>query len=90
MNPNQVWNLSPVHEIRLGRKRDANDIPLKGGTASRQHALIRFQAGQYVVYNLKPVNPVFVNGQPINQQQALRPNDVIQLGESTFQFQIQA
>ena len=89
LNPGQVWSLSPSSEIRLGRKRDENDIPLQGATASRRHALIRFQEGQYYLYNLKPENPLLVNGQSIAQQQILYSGDTIQAGESVFQFQVQ-
>lgn len=75
-------------EITLGRKRDENDIPLKGLGASRFQAIIRRLDNEYVLYNLSPDNPLLVNGQPIKQQQILAPGDEIQSGESQFRFEI--
>ena len=89
LNPNQVWPLGTTQETSLGRKRDENDIPLKGQTASRRHAVIRFQEGHYYLFNLKPENPILVNDVPIMQQQILQHNDLIQAGESVFQFEEQ-
>ncbi|MDI6696262.1 MAG: Ig-like domain-containing protein [Anaerolineales bacterium] len=86
LNPGHVWELPPGGEVRLGRKRDENDIPLIGISASRRHALIRYQDGAYVIYSLKPENPTLVNGVGV-QQKALQAGDVIQLGDSIFQFQ---
>lgn len=89
LNPQHEWNLSETDEIILGRKRDTSDIPLKGETASRQHLVIRYQDGVYILYNLKPENPPLVNGNPIIQDCKLNPQDTIQVGESLFQFDIQ-
>jgi VWFA-related protein len=86
LHPGKLYTLSSA-EIRLGRKRDENDIHLKGLKASRRHAMIRNQGGQYVLYCLNPVNPVYINHQPVHQQQALKPGDVIHAGESEFRFE---
>ena len=51
MNPNHAWALGES-EIKLGRKREENDISLKGTSASRHHAVIRFEQGQYIIYSL--------------------------------------
>jgi pSer/pThr/pTyr-binding forkhead associated (FHA) protein len=85
MNPQSTWPLS-AGEIRLGRKRDENDIHLKGLSASRCHAVIRFQEGRHVIFSLNPENPVYVNDSPV-QQQALGAGDVIRLGESIFRYE---
>ncbi len=86
-NPGAVYPLSGA-EISLGRKRDENDIALKGLGASRFQALIRLQGNEFVLFNLSPDNPVLVNGQPIKQQQNLYPGDEIQSGDSTFRFEM--
>lgn len=86
LNAGHIWELPLGREVRLGRKRDENDIPLMGASASRRHALIRYQDGAYVIYSLKPENPTLVNGVGV-QQKALQVGDVIQLGDSIFQFQ---
>ncbi|MDD2920806.1 MAG: VWA domain-containing protein [Anaerolineales bacterium] len=85
MNPNQVWRLGAT-ETKLGRKREENDIPLKGLNASRRHAAIRFEQGQYFIYSLSAENPVIVNNIPVAQKQALMRGDVIRLGETVLRF----
>jgi len=88
LNPGQIWPLAET-EVRLGRKRDENDIPLKGTSASRRQAVIRFYQGHYILYNLSQENPILINGSPIDQQQVLQPNDVLRAGESQLRFEIQ-
>ena len=87
LNPNRVWYLSGQGEIRMGRKREENDVPLAGQTASRRHAVIRHSQGYYYLYNLRTDNPVLVNGNPIMQQHMLQPGDLIQAGDSIFRFE---
>jgi pSer/pThr/pTyr-binding forkhead associated (FHA) protein len=82
--------LPDTNDITLGRKQGENDIPLKGATASRHHAIIRNQGGAYTIFNLRPDNPIFVNGNPVTQQCVLAPGDTVQAGESVFQFDLQA
>lgn len=48
---------------------------------SRQHAEFRIVDGGLVVYDLKSVNGVFVNGQRIEHSAALRPGDRVVIGE---------
>lgn len=85
LNPNQIWPLT--NEVRLGRKTDENDIPLQGVSASRRHALIRFEQGRYVIHNLSSNNPTIVNNAPVPQQRALQPGDVIRLGETVLRYE---
>ena len=86
MSPNQVWPLG-TSEVRLGRKRDENDIPLKGLNASRRQASIRYEQGQYVIYTLSANNPVLVNNSPVTNMQALKAGDIIRLGETVLHFE---
>ena len=84
--PGKKWALTTV-EVNLGRKRDENDIHLKGLKASRRMAVIRIQPDGHVIYSLSPNNPVIINGSPVAQQYTLQPGDTIQLGESEFRFE---
>jgi hypothetical protein len=88
MNAGNAWTLSS-DEISLGRRRAENDIPLKGLSASRRQAVIRRDQGQYVIYSLKPENPVLVNGNPIIHQQILQAGDEIKAGETVLRFEVQ-
>jgi len=85
LHPHQVWSLES-HEIKLGRKRSTNDIPLRGLKASREQGRIQYEQGQYVIYSLKPDNPILVNEIPI-EKYVLQPGDLIRGGESVFRFE---
>jgi len=87
--PNQTWPLE-ASELRLGRKPEENDVPLKGLNASRKMAVIRCVDGQHFVFSLNPQNPVLVNNVPVYQQQALQNGDHIRMGESLFQYEVRA
>ncbi len=89
MNPGAVWPLNNP-ETRLGRKRDENDIPLKGLQASRRQALIRLQPEGFVLILLSSENPMIVNGTPATGDTLLKNGDVLEAGESQFVFEIQA
>jgi len=84
--PGHVWQLKGS-EIRLGRKRDENDIMLKGLSASRFHAVINLTPNGATLKSLNPENPAYVNGQPIIEELLLRNGDVIKAGESEFLFE---
>jgi VWFA-related protein len=86
LNPNQVVPLG-MSEVRLGRKRDENDIQLKGLNASRHQASIRYEQGQYVIYTLSPNNPALVNNSPVTNMQALKAGDIIRLGETVLRVE---
>jgi len=90
LNPDHVWPLE-AEMVWLGRKREDNDIPLKGQNASRHHAVIRLYQGQHFIYSRNAENPVLVNDVPVdvNQPQLLQPGDRIRAGESLFVYEIQ-
>ncbi|MFC1996956.1 Ig-like domain-containing protein [Chloroflexota bacterium] len=87
LNPNQIWSLGN-NEVRLGRKRSINDIPLMGRKASREQGLIQYDQGQFVLHSLNLDNPMLVNDYPVARQ-VLQSGDLIRGGESTFRFEIQ-
>lgn len=85
LNPGQTWPLG-AREIRLGRKREENEIPLKGLSASRHHATIRYEQGQYVMHCANPQNPLVVNNASM-QSRVLQRGDVIRLGETVLRYE---
>jgi Ca-activated chloride channel family protein len=89
IQPGHMWELGE-EEIRIGRKRAENDIPAAGRSASRNHALIKHEEGQYILRDLNPANPTLINGQAIDGEQVLNPGDTIQIGESTFRLETAA
>ena len=86
LEPGHIWNLQGT-EIRLGRKKDENDIPLRGLSASRFHAVINPQSEGYVLQALHLENPVYINGIPNTDRVILKNGDLIKAGESEFLFE---
>jgi VWFA-related protein len=84
-SPGERWPLSST-ETRLGRKRDENDIPLKGLGASRRHALIKLEDGKHILVSLNPENPILINDQPA-MQQVLNNGDIIRAGDTSFIYE---
>jgi hypothetical protein len=88
LNPGRVWEINQ-DEIRLGRKRDENDVPVKGLSAARQQAVIRYQEGEYIIFSLYPEKPVLVNEIPAHPQAVLKSGDTLRLGETVLHFEMQ-
>lgn len=86
LEPGHVWKLSGG-EIRLGRKRDENDIILKGTSASRFHAVINPTPNGYSIKTLNRENPVYINDQAVTDQVLLVSGDLIRAGESEFLYE---
>ena len=86
LNPGQEWPLSGG-EIRLGRKRDENDIPLKGLSASRNHAVIKVRPDGCEISIIRSDNPIYINGKLVSKA-ILTPGDKVEVGESTFRFEV--
>jgi VWFA-related protein len=86
VNPGREWPLGQ-EDVKIGRRREDNDIQAAGLSASRNHAVIQLQEGQYVLSDLRADNPSYVNGQPVYEQCILATGDTIQIGESVFRFQ---
>ncbi len=69
----------------IGRDGTQCDIVLDDATVSKRHAEIRFENGQYVLYDLASTNGTFVNRHRV-QRQLLRDGDQVQLGNASFVF----
>lgn len=81
----QVYRLDrPV--IHLGR-HVSNDIVVNDRRVSRYHAEIRFERGQFVLYDLGSLNGVGINGVLTHQPVVLHNNDQIAVGNHDFIFQ---
>ncbi len=81
----QVYQLDrPV--IHIGR-HVSNEIVVNDRRVSRYHAEIRFERGQFVLYDLGSLNGVGVNGVLTHQPTTLKNNDQIAVGNHDFIFQ---
>lgn len=81
-NPLQVTK--PV--IHIGRHL-TNDVVVNDKRVSRHHAEIRFERGQFVLYDLGSTNGVGINGVMTHQPVPLKNNDRVLVGSHEFVFQ---
>lgn len=72
--------------IQIGRHL-TNDVVINGKRVSRHHAQIRFEHGQWTLYDLGSTNGVGINGALTHQPVPLKNNDRVTVGEFEFIFQ---
>jgi hypothetical protein len=72
--------------IHIGR-HTGNEMVVNDKRVSRFHAEIRYERGQFVLYDLSSLNGVAVNGVVTHQPVTLRNNDHITVGNYAFIFQ---
>lgn len=80
------WLLSKG-STTFGRNASANDVPLTGRNASRFHAVVSFEKGDYVIRSVKADNPVLVNSSPVLKPIVLSNGDLIKMGDSSFRYE---
>lgn len=75
--------------ITIGRHGD-NDIILTDPQVSRHHAEVYVQGGRWIIRDLESANGTFVNGQRIVEPHLLHHADVVRVGPSSLQVELQA
>ncbi|GAB4113460.1 MAG: hypothetical protein Fur005_28870 [Roseiflexaceae bacterium] len=70
----------------IGRE-SSNTIVVGSGRASRRHAMLRADAGGYVLSDLGSGNGTLVNGQQIKQEYRLRSGDLFEIGDELFRYE---
>jgi pSer/pThr/pTyr-binding forkhead associated (FHA) protein len=68
----------------IGRDKDVQ-VPLKDPLASRQHAVILFHDGQFMLKDLDSTNGTQMNGASIKQA-GLNHGDKFRVGDTVLQF----
>ncbi|MBI2835036.1 MAG: FHA domain-containing protein [Acidobacteria bacterium] len=77
-----IW---PERPITIGRE-PTNTISIDSAFVSKNHAILQYTGGQFVVEDLKSANGTRVNGAPISVYHALKPGDVIEVGDQQLVF----
>lgn len=72
--------------VRIGRNL-SNEVIVNDPKVSRFHAQIRYENGQFVVYDVSSTNGIRVNGVRAQRPVPLRPNDTLGVGSHEFIFQ---
>src|SRR5436190_1783439 len=80
-----VFPLTPNERFTMGRA-PTNRIVLKDDLCSREHAEFSFSAGRWWVRDLNSLNGVRLNGDRIQRETELDPNDVIEVGHTQLLF----
>jgi hypothetical protein len=80
-------NVIPIafEQLLLGRGDDCT-IQIRDRAVSRRHAQIVQRDGRYWLEHLRGANGTFVNGQSVLRKAALRPGDVLELGQTLLRF----
>ena len=74
-------------QVVLGR--GTADVVIDDPEISRRHALVRVVGERVVIDDLDSMNGTWVNGQRITETVELRPGDVVRLGSSVFELQVE-
>lgn len=81
-----VLALDEGEEWVLGRDPKVAAIVLEDPMASRKHALLSRRGDNYYLENVSKVNPLEVNGEPLEEEVLLHEGDSIQIGNSILRF----
>lgn len=74
--------------VTLGRSSQC-DIVLDDPNVSRRHAEVRPRGGSWIVTDLGSTNGVRVNGRRVDAPQVIRSGDLIELGTTEVQFELE-
>ncbi len=72
--------------FKLGTAAD-NDILLRANQAQALQATIRYAKGEWVLENLAPALPIFLNGILVETRKSLAKYDRIKIGDQTIHWQ---
>ncbi len=76
----QVDPATIVAEGLLAGRLPTCELLLNHPSVSRLHAGITATEGEYYIRNLRPANPIMLNGKPLEQYEALTDGDVLGVG----------
>jgi pSer/pThr/pTyr-binding forkhead associated (FHA) protein len=77
----------PVNKDRfiIGRGKQTSDLTIKDPNVSRQHALVEFANGQYVISDLGSTNGIEYQGQRV-QRRTIMDGDLVKICDHELAF----
>jgi FHA domain len=93
--PALIWHRDGhrAKEIELRKEQSAtigrdaaSTVQIDSGYVSKEHAILSFRGGNWIVEDLESANGTRVNGRPIRVHLDLRPGDKIEIGDTVFEF----
>jgi len=69
----------------IGRGKQSSDLTIKDPNVSRQHALIEFINGQYIISDMGSTNGIEYQGQRV-QRRTIADGDVVRICDHELSF----
>jgi len=73
--------------VSIGRSQES-DVVVDHNTVSRQHAVIKLEAGQFRLYDVGSTNGTFIGDTRIHEPVVLEDGTVVTFGEKAFVFKV--
>ena len=80
----QLYPVNKDHFI-IGRGKQTSDLTIKDPNVSRQHAVVEFANGQYIISDLGSTNGIEYQGQRV-QRRAIFDGDVVKICDHELLF----
>ena len=77
--------IEPGTAVAIGRHPSC-EFSLRRSDVSRRHAQVRSDGDRFQLTDLGSTNGTFLNGEPVEGEQALSPGDRIEIGSNTITF----
>jgi len=83
-----ILTLQDHNEWILGRDPEEATIVLKDPSVSRKHLLCKKTEQGFFVENLSTVNPITIDGHPVQESTLLQEGTKLRIGDTTFRFSL--
>jgi VWFA-related protein len=83
VRPDRKYDLKGT--VNIGRARDSQ-VVLDHPTVSRQHAWIKAEGEEFLIFDVGSANGTFVNGEKVEAPRRLESGDVVRFGDAEFVF----
>jgi pSer/pThr/pTyr-binding forkhead associated (FHA) protein len=87
--PTKMRTIRIRSEDTLVGRQHGCDLRIPSKTVSRRHCLLSFRDGYLTAEDLDSANGTFLNGEPIDGKEAVRPGDRLEIGPLVFVVEYQ-